>query len=70
VAKADLDLAREQVSIDLAQMEEGRVPLTKLEASRFLEDEKWLAFYDAQHTVELARVELLKQAGTLLAALQ
>jgi outer membrane protein TolC len=70
VAKADLDLAREQVSIDLAQLEEGRVLLSQVEQARFVEDEKWLAFYEAEHSLERARLALLKETGTLLAALR
>ncbi|MEO7144790.1 MAG: TolC family protein [Bryobacteraceae bacterium] len=70
VAKADLDLARDQVSIDLAQMGEGRTPLSRVEQTRFIEDEKWLVFYDAEHAVERARLDLLRQTGTLLAVLK
>ncbi|HLJ16556.1 MAG TPA: TolC family protein [Bryobacteraceae bacterium] len=70
VAQADLDLAREQVSVDLAQMQEGRVMLVQVEQARFIEDEKWLAFYDAEHALERARLALLKQTGTILAALK
>jgi hypothetical protein len=70
VARADLDLAREQLSIDLAQYDEGRAPLAKVEASRALENEKWLAYYDTQHTAELARLNVLRQTGTLVAALK
>jgi outer membrane protein len=70
VARADLDLAREQLSIDLAQYDEGRAPLARVEASRALENEKWLAYYDTQHTSELARLNVLRQTGTLVAALK
>jgi outer membrane protein len=70
VARADLDLAREQLSIDLAQFDEGRTPLAKVEASRATEDEKWLAYYDAQHTAEIARLNVLRQTGTLVATLK
>jgi outer membrane protein TolC len=70
VARADLDLAREQLSIDLAQYDEGRTPMAKVEASRATENEKWLAYYDAQHTAELARLNVLRQTGTLVAALK
>jgi outer membrane protein TolC len=70
VARADLDLAREQLSIDLAQYDEGRAPLARVEASRALENEKWLAYYDTQHTAELARLNVLRQTGTLVAALK
>ena len=70
LARADLDLARDQISIDLAQMEEGRVPAAKTEQDRATENEKWLALYDAQTASERARLGLLRQTGTLLAALQ
>jgi hypothetical protein len=63
-------LAREQLSIDLAQYDEGRTPMAKVEASRATEDEKWMAYYDAQHTAELARLNVLRQTGTLVATLK
>lgn len=70
VARLDLDYAREQVSVLLAQLGEGRVQQQKVDDARFNEQEKWIAFYDAQHTVEKARLDLLRQTGTLLAALR
>jgi outer membrane protein TolC len=70
VAKLDLDVAREQLSVLLAQFEEGRATLRQVEEARALETEKWLAFYDAQHAVERARVELLRHTGTLTAAIR
>jgi outer membrane protein len=70
VARADLDLAREQVSVDLAQNEEGRLSTTVLEQARALENEKWLAYYDGQHQADRARLNVLHQTGTLLSALR
>ncbi len=70
VARADLDVAREELTIDLAQMDEGRMPLATVEAARATENGKWLALYDAQHTAELARLNVLRLTGTLEAALQ
>jgi outer membrane protein TolC len=70
VAKADLDLAREQVNVDLAQNQEGRLPMAALEQARALENEKWLAYYDAQHQSDRARLNLLHQTGTLLSTLR
>lgn len=69
-AQADLDLARAQLSVILAQMNEGRATLRQLEEARFSENEKWIAFYDAQFSTERARLELLRQTGELRAALQ
>jgi outer membrane protein TolC len=70
VAHLDLEVARDQVSILLTQMNEGRATLQQLEQARFAEDEKWIAFYDAQYAVEKAGWNLLHQTGELIAALK
>lgn len=70
VARADLDVAREELTVDLAQNDEGRLPLAKVEEARAAENEKWLAYYSAQHAAELALLNVLRQTGTLQAALQ
>ncbi len=70
VARADLDLTREELTIDLAQMDEGRLPLATVETLRATENEKWLAYYEAQHAAELARLNVLRQTGTLEVALR
>jgi len=70
LAQADLDLARSQLSVILAQMNEGRASLRQVEESRFNENEKWIAFYDAQFSTERARLNVLRQTGELVAALR
>jgi hypothetical protein len=70
VARADLDLTREELTIDLALMDEGRLPLATVEALRATENEKWLAYYEAQHAAEVARLNVLRQTGTLEVALR
>jgi outer membrane protein TolC len=70
VARLDLEVARDQVSVLLAQMNEGRASLRQVEEARFGEDEKWIAFYDAQYAAEKAAWDLLRQTGNLMAALQ
>lgn len=70
LAQADLDLARSQLSVVLAQMNEGRASLRQVEEARFNEDEKWIAFYDAQFSAERARLNVLRQTGELMAALR
>jgi outer membrane protein len=70
VARLDLDYARDQVSVLLAQLGEGRATEQQIDTARLTEQEKWIAFYDAQHAVENARLDLLRQTGTLLAALR
>ena len=70
LARADLDLAREQLSLDLTRYDEGQVAMAQVEASRAAEQEKWIVYYDTQHALEVARITVLKQSGTLLASLQ
>jgi outer membrane protein TolC len=70
LARADLDLAREQLSLDLTRYDEGQVIMAQVEASRAAEQEKWIVYYDTQHALEVARITVLKQSGTLLASLQ
>jgi outer membrane protein TolC len=70
IAKTDLDLTRKQISIVLAQMQEGRAGLRQVEDLRALETEKWMAFYDAQNVLERTRLALLRQTGSIIAALQ
>jgi outer membrane protein len=69
VARLDLDVARDQLSIVLALLSEGRSSLRQVEEARFAENEKWLAFYDAEYSAQRARWDLLRQTGTLVAAL-
>ena len=70
VARLDLDYTRDQVSLLLAQLGEGRATQQQVDNARLNEQEKWIAFYDAQHAVESARLDLLRQTGTLLASLR
>jgi hypothetical protein len=44
--------------------------LQQVEQARFNEDEKWIAFYDAQYAAEKAAWDLLRQTGNVMAALQ
>ncbi|HUQ91591.1 MAG TPA: TolC family protein [Bryobacteraceae bacterium] len=70
IARIDLELAREQVTVLLAQQEEGRATLRQIEEARFQEQEKWIAYFDSQFSSEKGRLELLRMTGSLLAALQ
>ena len=70
VARLDLDYAREQVSVLLAQLGEGRTTQQKVDDARLVEQEKWITFYDGQRTAEKARLNLLRGTGTLVAALK
>lgn len=66
----DFDVSHEQVSVLMAQLEEGRAGVRQLEEARFVENQKWSAYLDAQHRLEKLKLALLKETGELLAALQ
>jgi outer membrane protein len=70
VANLDLQVAREQTSLLLALLDEGRTTPKQLEEARFAENEKWMALFDARFGLDRARLELLKETGTLAAALR
>jgi outer membrane protein TolC len=70
VARLDLEVAREQLSVYLEQMQEGRAGLRQVEEARILENDKWIAFYDAQYAVEKARWNVLRLTGDLVASIE
>lgn len=70
VAKLDLELARQQVSVLLAQMEEGKASMKQIDEARFQEQERWLTLDDSTYALELAQMELLRQTNSLIAALR
>jgi outer membrane protein TolC len=70
LSRADLNLARDQVSLDLAQVDEGKLPQAKLEQDRATEEEKWMAYYQSQTASERARLSVLRLSGTLLTAVK
>lgn len=65
-----LDLAREQLTVLLAQSNEGRVPLSQVEQARLDEGNKWIAWYDAETQVARAKFAILRETGNLLAAVR
>ena len=44
--------------------------MATLEQARAAENDKWLAYYEAQHAADVARLNVLRQTGTLQAALK
>lgn len=70
LARQDLTLARNEVTLLLEQAAEGRATNGQVEAARAAEQAKWVAFYEAQHAAELARLNVLRMSGTLLAAVR
>jgi outer membrane protein len=70
LAHDDLLLTREELDVDLAQYEEGRLPLATLESLRAVENDKFFAYYVSRQMAERARLNVLRLTGTLVAALK
>ena len=70
VARLELQLAQENVRVLQAQFDQGRGSLKDLEAAHIEENDKWLAFLDANYSRQQAQLELLRTTGQLAQVLQ
>ncbi|MGH9730259.1 MAG: TolC family protein [Candidatus Acidiferrales bacterium] len=68
VAQLDLQLAQEQLQDVQVKFNQGRATLRDLEQARVVENEKWLAFLDANLSREKAQLDLLQATGQLAQA--
>ena len=65
VARLDLQLAQEQLQNTQSDFNQGRATLAQLEQAHVVENQKWLAFLDANLGREKAQLDLLKATGQL-----
>jgi outer membrane protein TolC len=65
VARLELQLAQQNVTVLQSQFGEGRVNLREVEKARLEESEKWMAFLDANFQRQQAQLDLLQTAGQL-----
>jgi outer membrane protein len=70
LARMQLDLAREQMTVFLAQNAEGRIPIRTVEQARLEESDRWIDFYVAETQVKRSQLAILRDMGTLLAAVR
>jgi outer membrane protein len=70
VARLDLEVTRKMLSVTLARFGEGRATLAEVASLRTGENEKWITFYESQSARERARLNLLKQTGSLVSSLR
>ena len=70
VAKLELQLAQENVRVLQSQFDEGRGSLQDLEAAHIEENNKWLAFLDANYARQQVQIDLLHTTGQLAQVLQ
>lgn len=70
IARMQLELAREDLSVLIAQMTEGRAPLSRVEQARVAENERWIQLYAAEIQLQRARLAVLRDTGVLVATLR
>jgi outer membrane protein len=70
LVRLQLDLAREQMTVFLAQNAEGRVPIRTVEQARLEESDRWIDFYVAETQVKRTQLAILREMGTLLASIR
>jgi len=65
VARLELQLEQQNVAVLQSQFGEGKTNLRDVERARLAENDKWMAFLDANFQRQQAQLELLKTAGQL-----
>jgi outer membrane protein TolC len=65
VARLELQLAQQNIGVLQQQYTEGKVNLRDIEKARLNENDKWMAFLDANFQRQQAQLDLLKTAGEL-----
>jgi outer membrane protein TolC len=70
VARLELQLAQQSLTVLQSQFGEGKANLRDVERLRLDESEKWMAYLDANFQRQQAQLELLRVAGQLQKALE
>jgi outer membrane protein TolC len=65
VARLELQLSQQNISVLQEQFSEGKVNLREMERARLEENEKWMAYLDANFQRQQAQLDLLRTAGEL-----
>jgi outer membrane protein TolC len=70
VARLDLKLAQETVQLTQAKFDQGRATLRDIEEVRLDENDKWVAFLDADFARQRSQLTLLQATGQLAKVFQ
>ena len=70
VARLDLQLAQETVQQEQAKFDQNRITLQAIEQARLDENQKWVAFLDADFARQQAQLTLLQATGQLAKVFQ
>lgn len=65
VGRLELQLAQQNLAVLQSQYAEGKINLREVERARLDENDKWMAYLDANFGRQQAQIELLKTAGEL-----
>jgi outer membrane protein len=65
VARLDLQLAQETLQQEQAKFDQNRITLQEIELARLDENQKWVAFLDADFARQQAQLSLLQATGQL-----
>jgi outer membrane protein TolC len=65
VARLELQLAQQNIGVLQTEYSEGKVNLREVERARLEENDKWMAFLDANFQRQQAQLDLLRTAGQL-----
>jgi outer membrane protein TolC len=65
VARLELQLAQQNLAVIQSQFGEGKMSLRDVEKARLDENEKWMAYLEANFRRQQAQLELLRSAGQL-----
>ena len=63
VARLELELAQQSLGVLQAQFNQGRASLRDLEGAQLEQNDKWLAFLDADFARQQAQLELMRATG-------
>lgn len=70
VARLQLELAQQNLQVLQSQFQQGRASIRDLEGGQLDENEKWLAFLDAEYAHQQSELDLLRTTGQLAQAFQ
>jgi len=65
VARLELQLAQQNIDVLQTQYSEGKVNLREVERARLEENDRWMAYLDANFQRQQAQLDLLRTAGQL-----
>jgi outer membrane protein len=70
VARLELELAQQNLQVLQSQFQQGRASIREMEGGQLDENEKWLAFLDAEFAHQQAELDLLRTTGQLAQVFQ